>query len=520
VKIVTADQMRRIDAECGNIGLPASVLMENAGKGVAGEVRRILGGAEGRKVIVLAGPGNNGGDGLVAARYLNDWGAGASLYIFKPRTEEDVNYRLIRERSIACDVIEDEYGLEKLEEELAAADAVVDAIFGTGNNRPLGDFYRKALEKVSAAKAKHHGLRIIALDMPSGMNADTGVADPACLYADETVTLAFPKVGLYTPAGVERAGRITVTDIGIPADMAGDVTVELIDKSLAGSLIPERPLGANKGTFGRVMVVAGSINYIGAAYLACTAAMRVGAGLVTLATAAGIQPVLASKLTEVTYLPLPESGHGVISPQAVDVIAGEIGNYDVLLAGCGLGQSAPVARFVGSLLLDGGVKLPQMVLDADVLNILAKTPEWWRRVPDNAILTPHIGEMSRLAGVTVADVQANWTGIAVKTAREWGKTVVLKGAHTAVVTPDGLTGISRTANPGLASAGTGDVLAGAIAGLAAQGLDPAGAAACGVYLHGEAGMMVREKLGDAGMIASDLLPALPLAIKKLKASRT
>jgi NAD(P)H-hydrate epimerase len=239
---------------------------------------------------------------------------------------------------------------------------------------------------------------------------------------------------------------------------------------------------------------------------------------VTLATAVSLQPILASKLTEVTYLPLPESSPGIISPQAASLIRQELGNYKVLLMGCGLGQSGEVKEFIRSVLFQSEITLPFLVFDADVLNTLAGIPGWWQRLENNAILTPHPGEMARLLGISVEEVQADRSGVARKSALEWRKTVVLKGAYTVVATPDNQIKISPFANPGLASAGTGDVLAGVLAGLAAQGLTLAEAAACGVYLHGRAGEIIREKLGDTGMVASDLLPVLPLVIKQLKES--
>ncbi len=293
---------------------------------------------------------------------------------------------------------------------------------------------------------------------------------------------------------------------------------ELITAEWVRSVLPRRPIGANKGTFGRVLVVAGSANYVGAAYLACSGAIRVGAGLVTLATPAGVQSILASKLTEVTHLPLPESGPGILSPEAAEIVGKELNNYNVLLIGCGMGQHPATVNLIKSLLLEPSVDLPPTVLDADALNALAGIPEWWRKLTDNVILTPHSGEMSRLAGVSVEEVQADRAGIAKNMAQKWHKTVVLKGAYTIIATQDGQTRINNVANPGLATAGTGDVLSGVIAGLLAQGLARREAAACGVYLHAEAGEIVKEKLGDAGMIASDLLPVLPLAIKRLKES--
>jgi len=225
---------------------------------------------------------------------------------------------------------------------------------------------------------------------------------------------------------------------------------------------------------------------------------------------------LASKLTEVTYLPLPESRRGIVSPGAAKVVHQKISEYDVLLLGCGLGQNQSATRFIGNTLLTGRVILPPLVLDADALNNLARIPNWWQQLTNDAILTPHPGEMSRLVGMSVDEVQQDRQGIAQRVALDWQKTIVLKGAYTVIATPDGQSRVSPIANPGLASAGTGDVLSGAIAGLLAQGLSLFDAAALGVYLHAEAGEMVRGKLGDAGMVATDLLPALPQVIKQLK----
>ncbi len=516
MKILTITQMCQVEKECAKIGLPPSMLMENAGKAVAEEVRKILSTINQQHILILIGPGNNGGDGLVAARHLHDWGAKVSLYLLSQRAPGDPNLRLVQERGMTCIEAAQDENLDKFKELLASANAVIDALFGTGKIRPLHGIFRQALNRVSKAKKRQPGLRIIALDLPSGLNADSGAVDPACLYADNTITLGFPKPGLFNSPGAERAGKITVADIGIPPDLAESVTEELITNEWAKSFFPERPLQANKGSFGRVLVVAGSINYIGAAYLACSGAMRVGAGLVTLATATSLQPILASKLTEVTYMPLPESRPGIISLEAAKLIHQQFTNYNVLLLGCGLGQSQSATRFIKSTLLRGKVVLPSLVLDADALNTLAKTPNWWQQLTDDAILTPHPGEMARLTGVSVDEVQSDRVGIAKKVAVEWHKTIVLKGAYTVIAAPDGQSRISSVANPGLASAGTGDVLAGVIAGLRAQGLSLCDAAALGVYLHGEAGEMVKAKLGDAGMMASDLLPVLPLVIKQLK----
>jgi NAD(P)H-hydrate epimerase len=516
VKILTADQMRQVEQVCAKIGVPTDVLMENAGRAVAGAVKKILGDIARQNILVLVGPGNNGGDGLVAGRYLHDWGARVNLYLFGQRPAEDRNFALVQERGIPWLDVNKDGNLSQLDDWLSSATAVLDAIFGTGKSRPLGGLFASVLNKVNEVKAKRPELRIIALDLPSGLDADSGAVDPVCLYADNTITLGFPKPGLFNFSGVERAGQITVVDIGIPPHLVQPAVSELITDDWAKRVLPKRPLAANKGTFGKVLVVAGSINYIGAAYLACNGAIRVGAGLVTLATATSLQPILASKLTEVTYLPLPESSPGIISPEAARRVKRAFGEYNVLLVGCGLGQSRATARFIRSTLSRIKTGLPSLVVDADGLNTLAKVRHWWHRLTGDAILTPHPGEMARLTGISIDEVQSDRLGTAKKAAQEWHKTIVLKGAYTVIAASDGRSMVSPFVNPGLASAGTGDVLAGVIAGLAAQGVPLFEAAACGVYLHAKAAEMVKDKLGDAGMVASDLVPALPLVIKQLK----
>jgi len=517
LKILTASQIRQLEESCQKIGISTDTLMDNAGLEVAEEVKRILGGADGRHILFLVGPGNNGGDGLVAARHLHDWGARVTVCLLGRRGDDDPNLKLVRERDISCVEAAKDEGLSQFSDSLASADAVVDALFGTGTARPFSGNILSVLDRVNKAKKKSPRRRIMALDLPSGLNADSGAVDPATPYADYTITLGCPKPGLFNFPGVERVGKLTVADIGMPQNLAKEATSEYLTGELVRSILPERPLQANKGSFGRVLVVAGSVNYIGAAYLACSGAIRVGVGLVTLATTPTLQPILAAKLTEVTYLPLPESRPGAVSPEAARLISQQLESYNVLLLGCGLGQSQAAVRLVRSILLAKERReLPALVLDADALNTLANVPNWWQHLTADAILTPHPGEMSRLTGMPITEIQADRLGTAKKWAAEWNKTVVLKGAYTVIAAPDGRSVINPVANPGLASAGSGDVLTGAIAGLAAQGLPLFEAAAAGVYLHGEAGERVKSRLGDAGMVASDLLPELPVVIKNLK----
>ncbi|MFO8143728.1 MAG: NAD(P)H-hydrate epimerase, partial [Dehalococcoidales bacterium] len=278
MKILTANQMRQADQDCSNIGLPPEQLMENAGLAIAREVNSILEGVKGKSIVVLTGPGNNGGDGLVASRHLHDWGAKVSVFLFSDRSTDDPNLKLARERNIEFIDATREAALDKLKELLPSASGVIDAIFGIGKIRSFQGVLKRALDTIN--QAKRPSLRVIAVDIPSGLNADTGAIDPSCLYADNTITMAFPKTGLLKYPGMERTGRITVADIGIPQYLAEQVNEELITADWVRSVLSSRPLNANKGTFGKAMVIAGSSNYVGAAYLACSGAQRVGTGLV------------------------------------------------------------------------------------------------------------------------------------------------------------------------------------------------------------------------------------------------
>jgi NAD(P)H-hydrate epimerase len=505
--------------------------MENAGLAVAQESWMALGTLEERRILVLAGPGNNGGDGLVAARHLHEWGAGVQVYLLKARGEGDANYRRLAEAGLPLACAEDDAGLDRLDAALAEADLVVDALLGTGAARPIGGRLAEVLSRLAAARTRSRPPILLAVDVPTGLNSDTGAVDSLTVAADHTVTLGCSKVGLHAYPGARYAGRVQVVDIGIPPALTSGLPYELMTASGVRALLPERPPDANKGTFGRVLVVAGSENYVGAAHLAAAGAYRVGAGLVTLACPRSLHPVIAASLTEATYLPLPEE-EGGLARRAADHVLRAVEGYQVLLVGCGLGQRGATQSFVRALLFSlageptparpaslsgrqaGG---PAVVVDADGLNALARTPGWWREMKAPAIVTPHPGEMSRLSGRPIPEIQADRLGCAVDCAREWGKTVVLKGAHTVVAAPDGRAALSPFANPALASGGTGDVLAGALAGFLAQGLSPFEAAVCGVYVHAAAGEDARREMGDAGPVAGDLLPLLPRAIKDLEA---
>jgi hydroxyethylthiazole kinase-like uncharacterized protein yjeF len=516
MKLVTADQTRILDQQATKAGLPVEQLIENAGQGVAEQVRGLLGTVQGRRIVVLSGPGNNGGDGLVAARCLYDWGAEVKVYLLTKRRPGDSNMAEIVKREIDVADAEDDPNFAALDAFFSDVELIVDALLGTGPQRPIEANLAAVLERVQRLRESLQAPRVVAVDLPTGVNSDTGAVDPKTVPADLTATLGFSKVGLHTLPGSQYAGRVEVVDIGLPEGSEESLRVELMTDDWIAGLLPERPAESNKGSFGRVLAVAGSENYIGAVRLAAQAAGRVGAGLVTIACPQCIQAIVAAGIDEATYLPLPDKDGGV-SEKAVPDVLRALQTYDVLLIGPGLGGRPRTLEFVQTLLFSLKEDMPKAsVVDADALNILGGVTGWSARIPARLVLTPHPGELRRLTGKTIADIQSDRLNAALTNATHWGQTVVLKGAHTVVAEDQGRAAVSPFANPALASAGTGDVLSGAIAGLLAQGLERFEAASCGVYLHAMAGENLRRTIGDAGLQASDLLLELPRAIHQLK----
>lgn len=518
-KVVTVEQMRALERRSAERGVSVDALMENAGLEVASQTRVLLNQVRGARVLVLVGPGNNGGDGLVAARHLHEWGASVALYMCTSRRGEPSKFQLCLAQRIPVIEAADDPRQETLTQQLADTQLVIDAVLGTGALRPLKGAMKKIFQTLNETKARRRDLLLLALDLPSGMHADTGETDPMCPYADVTVTLGAPKVGLFAFPGAEHVGRLQIVDIGIPPGLDDDVDLELVDEALAARLLPARPLGAHKGTFGRVLVVAGSRSYVGAAALACLGAYRSGAGLVTLAAPESVYRLVAPHLTEVTHLPLPESADGTVAAEAAELVRHALDGVDVLLMGCGLGQSDATREFVAHVLLAEPSPQLSTLLDADALNNLAPVYRWWERLGASAVLTPHPGEMARLSGREMTRIQADRITVAREEAKRWSQVVVLKGAFTVIATPAGPARLSPYANPGLAAGGTGDVLSGVIAGLMAQGLSPFDAASCGVALHSLAGERQRKELGEAGLLAGDLLAEIPRVMKTLRKRR-
>jgi hydroxyethylthiazole kinase-like uncharacterized protein yjeF len=540
MKITTTEQMREIEEAADSQGLTYATMMENAGRSVAEEIQDRFG-AAGKSVLVLVGPGNNGGDGLVAARYLHQDGAQLQLYLWKRKLEDDENFRLTQESDIPYTMADRDTKLRTLIQQLSEADIVVDALLGTGVSLPLRGQLKDILKHVEEARRSAQPPGLVAVDVPTGVDCDTGAVDAASVVCDLTVTLALPKRGFYLFPAADYLGELVVRDIGIPTSLTSQLTLELADADLVKSLLPTRPRSAHKGTFGKALVVAGSPNYTGAAYLASSAATRVGAGLVTLCVAESLQPILASKLTEVTFLLLPHD-LGALVPDGIKLIEERLPDYNALLVGPGLGLEDSTQEFVRELLgiQAGRQRRPvgfigaregsedqeagsrpglRVVIDADGLNTLARLPNWWESFDGQAILTPHPGEMARLLHCSVEEVEADRVATARKAAEKWQQIVILKGAFSVVAAPDGRAVISPWATPALATAGTGDVLAGSLVGLLAQGSSLFEAAVAGVYLHGAAGVMAAAHFGEAGTVASDLLSRLPQVMKELRARR-
>jgi len=406
-------------------------------------------------------------------------------------------------------------GYRMLDDVLGGAEIVIDALLGTGRSRPVEGALAEVLRRLRAAQGRPRPPKVVAVDLPTGVDGDSGHADPLAARADLTVTLGVAKPGLYTLPGSEHAGSVQVVDIGIPKDAERELPIELLDAPWVRAKLPERPKAGNKGTFGRVLVVAGSRPYPGAARLAAEACYRAGGGLTTVACPARLQAMIVPALPEATYLPY-ESDTDALTPAAGRDIVGALDEYDVLLIGPGLSQAAGVAEVVAGILAGVPANVGGCIVDADALNALAKRPGWASQITRPCVLTPHPGEMARLLETTVQQVQDDRLNVATGAAERWGHVVVLKGAHSVVAAPDGRAAISPHANPLLATAGTGDVLAGMAAGLLAQGLEPFEAAACAVYLHGLAAEELGEEFGDRGMLAGDLLRAVPRAVRTVR----
>jgi ADP-dependent NAD(P)H-hydrate dehydratase / NAD(P)H-hydrate epimerase len=496
-------------------GIEVAALMERAGARTAEVARGLLRERGGRGVVVLAGKGNNGGDGLVAARHLVG-DARVAVILTTPademRGEPAAHLAALRGRGV--DVIEaGTLPVEALDRRLAEADLLVDAIFGTGFRGPAQGVPARAIDA-----ANRSGTPILAVDIPSGADAGSGSADPPVIRAVATVAMALPKIGILHYPAAAVAGRLFIADIGIPWEiiLAARIPSGLATAGWVNHTIPRRPSDSHKGAFGHVLVVAGARGFAGAAVLASRGAIRAGAGLVTTGIVSSLAGVVTASLPEAMTHPLPETPAGTLAAGAADAILDTAASFSVVAIGPGLTTHPEVAAMVRRLL--SHLEHP-IVMDADALNVLAGSPAPLRDAKGPIVITPHPGEMGRLLGRSTSDVQRDRMGAAREAARVFGVIAVLKGARTVVASPDGRALIVPTGNAGMATGGMGDVLTGMAAALLGQHLDPFDAAACAAYLHGLAGDLMSASRGELGILAHEVADEIPQALAAVRSAR-
>lgn len=519
MQVVNAEQMRQIEKRAiEKYGIPSVLLMENASLAVVREIEQYLATLSGsarsdHKVVVLVGKGNNGGDGLAAARHLSLMGKEVTVFIFaKPeelRGDAALNLRLYQGTGSKYFVIEGEKQRRLARLALAQADVVLDAIYGTGFKGALPSLIEEYVEEVNWSRAWK-----IAVDIPSGVEADTGRVYRNAVRAQATVTFGLPKLGHFLGDGSEYCGKVIVDPISIPSSYLedGGVSNFVLTDDFVRSNLPVRHLQGHKGTHGRGVLVAGSKGMSGAAILAGKAALRTGIGLLQIITPEGIAAHVDLGVTEATVWTAP--GNSLV-PEVWPIIAERCQGAQALAMGPGLGQNPELLAVLEDVLRS--IQLP-LVLDADALNLLAMEPGLigWRQGRGPLILTPHPGEMARLCQISVEEVQTNRLEIAVSKAVEWEAIVVLKGAVTIIASPDGRAFLNPTGNPGLGAGGTGDVLTGSILSWLAQGVAPLEAACLGVYLHGKAADQLAAEYGWSGFTATEVADMIPKVRRNLE----
>jgi ADP-dependent NAD(P)H-hydrate dehydratase / NAD(P)H-hydrate epimerase len=521
--LVTADQMQRMDqGTIHSFGIPGMVLMENAGRGAVEILVRKFKFLNGKDLIrqkigILAGRGNNGGDGFVMGRYLMEKGISTTIFLLSTRDklagDAKTNmglFQTLLERTPNSALIEipDADTLARHRPRILHQDLLVDAILGTGLNSDVRGFFKEVIELVNGSSTP-----VFSVDIPSGLNSDTGKAWGVAINATATATFAFAKAGHILSPGNRYTGDLEIIDIGIPGFIAQaeDPTFFLMEKREIASLFVPRPFESHKGSFGHLLVIAGSPGKTGAAALCANAAMRCGTGLVTLGVPRDLNPILESQVIEPMTVPLPQTPDGSLSDTCLAPIQALLKDKQVLALGPGIGTGTNTQTLVQQLVAT--TRMP-LVIDADGINCMAGHLELIKSRKDATVLTPHPGEMARLTGKTTGEIQADRIGIGSRFARKYQVVLVLKGAQTLVCCPDGRTFICPTGNPGMASGGMGDVLTGMIAGFIAQGFPVESAAMAGVFIHGLCGDWL-AKQARFGFLASDMVPVIPEIIHSL-----
>lgn len=506
MKVVTAEEMKQLDKlATEEYGVAGLLLMDQASKAVAEAVMEIL--PEGnQKVVIFCGKGNNGGDGFGAARWLESFGVKTRVYLAGASLEEiagdaAVELAMLQRAGVKIEVLTDDDDFLLAELACAKAGVIVDALLGTGFKGELRDVYALSCRLINESERP-----VVAVDIPTGVDADNGSICKDAVKASVTITMELPKVGLFLYPAVDYVGELYAANIGMPQKLVADCPSKkfLVDEAMVQSLLPLRAGNAHKGDAGKVLVFAGSPGFTGAAALCSNAAVRSGAGLVSLLTPLSSRDVLAVKLTEVMVHGLLERMPGVLGGGAASDVVAKAANADVLAIGPGLGTSESTMEAVRTVLEQ--IQIPT-VIDADALTALKDNLELLQKMEAPKVLTPHVGEMARLTGLSVEEIDKNRVELAAKYAAEWNAVVVLKGAPTVVGCPDGTVYINSSGCSAMATGGSGDVLTGMIAALAGQGISLSEASVCAVYLHGKAGEAAAEKYTAFG--AGQLVDFLP-----------
>jgi hydroxyethylthiazole kinase-like uncharacterized protein yjeF len=518
--VVTSAEMSACDRfAIESLHIPSTILMEHAGKGVVDAMEKHFASLSGRTVLVVCGKGNNGGDGFVAARHL--FNQGASVTVALVGKQKDLKHDARDHYTILKDISKssDHSGMLHLIEvhsikkfsSLQHSEFIVDAIFGTGFSGPARGIYKSIIERMNQGKGKK-----VSIDIPSGLNADTGVIANVAFRADLTVTMGLKKAGLVLNSGMTHSGKIDVVDIGIPPFVlhSKERKTFILRADDVNKILPTRSIHSHKYSVGKVFVLAGSRGLTGAAAMVATSAMRAGTGAVVLGTPASIYPILAKKLTEVMVEPLPETSEGTLSLEAYENMKKHLQWADVIIIGPGLSRNIETCDLVKKILAEVDKRL---VIDADGLNALSENPSILKKHRNkDVIITPHVGELSRLINIPSEAIENNRVEISRSTAKNFKFTVVVKGAPTITASEDGIAVINSTGNPGMATAGSGDVLAGLIGGLWAQGMSRSAAASAGVFVHGYAGDLAKNAYGEKSMMATDILHCIPEAMQRME----
>lgn len=509
MQLLTGSQMRELERryiEC--IGMPSISLMENAASMLSQSIENEYKGLKNTKIVIVAGKGNNGGDTLAAYRHLVNKGANVRVFLLceKDEIKGDAKINLDILLKLEVDIICPTHinFIEEIEKAILNADIIIDGIFGTGFKGQPSGLIAQVIALINAVNNF-----TVSVDLPSGLDADTGMVSGVCVVANLTVTFGFPKVGLIIHPGCEYTGKLKVVDIGIIKGYEENLGIYLIDNELARSILPARTENSNKGTYGKALIITGSKGMAGAGCLCGKAFLRSGAGLAYLCVPESMANIYNSSFVEGVIRPLKDED-GYLSDMVIDEIKMFSKDMDVVVIGPGIGTKDGVKRLVKKVITD---LTCQLVIDADALNCISDDVEILKRANKPVIITPHPGEMARLLGITVTEVQNNRIDITRCFSTKYGTITILKGSRTIISTADGELYINCTGNSGMATAGTGDVLAGIVAGLLAQKVKPVDAAVLGVYLHGVAGDIGSREKTQYSLIASDLIEFLPSSIK-------